>query len=108
MHKVASLTLIVAMSSKRQTQGTRESVRVVCRVRPQNSKELSSGGVQCLKLTDSSVDVNSEEGLHNYTFDRVYGPDSTQQSVFEYTAVPLIHDVLNGYNATIFAYGQTG
>ena len=92
---------------KRQT-ATKESVRVVCRVRPQNSKEVTSGGVQCLKLTPNSVDVNSEEGLHSYAFDRVYGPDSTQQSVFEYTATPLIHDVLSGYNATIFAYGQTG
>jgi kinesin family protein 5 len=34
--------------------------------------------------------------------------NSTQAEVFEYTAVPLIQDVLNGYNATIFAYGQTG
>ena len=95
---------------KKQSTGnsTRESVRVVCRVRPQNAKEVSSGGIQCLKMSQSSIDVSTDEGLHSYSFDRVYGPDSTQLSVFEYTATPLVHDVLNGYNATIFAYGQTG
>jgi len=28
--------------------------------------------------------------------------------VFEDSATPLVNDVLAGYNATIFAYGQTG
>lgn len=49
-----------------------------------------------------------EEGVHNFSFDRVFGADSKQPEVFIDTAQPLIQDVLQGYNATIFAYGQTG
>ena len=50
----------------------------------------------------------SEDISYPFQFDRIFGPDSTQSSVFEETATPLVNDVLAGYNATIFAYGQTG
>jgi len=52
--------------------------------------------------------VISEDISYPFQFDRIFGPDSTQSSVFEETATPLVNDVLAGYNATIFAYGQTG
>ena len=44
----------------------------------------------------------------SFAFDRVLGPLATQQQVFEETAKPLVQHVLQGYNATVFAYGATG
>lgn len=38
-------------------------------------------------------------------FDRVFGMDATQEAVFKDTALPLLEGVLDGYNATVFAYG---
>ncbi len=89
-------------------QGSREKVKVVCRIRPTNQKEILSGGVSCIKFTETNIEVNQDDGSNSFSFDRIFGPESTQIKVFEYTAVPLINDVLSGYNATIFAYGQTG
>jgi len=43
-----------------------------------------------------------------YGFDRVFPPESTQVEVFESTCLPLLDKVLEGYNATVFAYGATG
>eukprot|EP00939_MAST-03C_sp_MAST-3C-sp1_P002846 g2846.t1 len=43
-----------------------------------------------------------------YTFDDVLGPSSTQDSVYEKVAKPVVRSILNGYSGTIFAYGQTG
>lgn len=43
-----------------------------------------------------------------YAFDHVFDCQSRQQEVYEKTARPLIDPVLNGYNATVFAYGATG
>jgi kinesin family protein 18/19 len=40
-----------------------------------------------------------------YIFDEVLNQEATQSMVFERTAKPLLPGVLEGYNATIFAYG---
>ena len=51
---------------------------------------------------------NLVAAYHSFGFDYVYGPDSTQSFVYESTARPAVQSVLEGYNATILAYGQTG
>ncbi|KAI0776077.1 P-loop containing nucleoside triphosphate hydrolase protein [Trametes elegans] len=43
-----------------------------------------------------------------FIFDRVFRNDATQREVYEGTARPLLSNLLDGYNATIFAYGATG
>lgn len=40
-----------------------------------------------------------------FMFDRVFGAESSQQNVYEATAQPLLKGLLDGYNATVFAYG---
>uniref|UniRef100_A0A8B9ZK35 Kinesin-like protein n=1 Tax=Anas platyrhynchos TaxID=8839 RepID=A0A8B9ZK35_ANAPL len=42
-----------------------------------------------------------------YVFDRVLPPNTTQEQVYNACAKPIVKDVLEGYNGTIFAYGQT-
>jgi len=44
----------------------------------------------------------------SFRFDYVYGVNSSQKEIYEDTAYPLVESVLEGYNGTIFAYGQTG
>ena len=39
---------------------------------------------------------------------KVFGADSTQEEVYNETTKHLVENVLNGYNATVFAYGATG
>jgi len=86
-----------------------QSVKVFCRIRPSNKTEVASGGVVCVKYTDEMIEVKSEEaGEHKFNFDRILGMDSTQPEVFSIIAQPLIKDILQGYNATILAYGQSG
>lgn len=80
----------------------------MCRVRPENKIERNAGGVSCVKHTSESIEVQQEERVDSFTFDAIHGAESTQEEVFLDTAHSLIHDVLRGYNATIFAYGQTG
>jgi hypothetical protein len=43
-----------------------------------------------------------------FVYDQVAGKDGTQESIFESVGKPMCEAVLEGYNATIFAYGQTG
>ena len=44
----------------------------------------------------------------HFSFDHVYDEHSTQEFVYENTAKQAVLSVLEGYNATILAYGQTG
>ncbi|KAJ7117340.1 kinesin-like protein [Mycena crocata] len=43
-----------------------------------------------------------------FMFDKVFNNEAHQQDVYQATAQPLLEGLLNGYNATVFAYGATG
>jgi hypothetical protein len=53
------------------------------------------------KFSDDEVGYADDR----YIFDEVLNQEATQSMVFERTAKPLLPGVLEGYNATIFAYG---
>ena len=44
----------------------------------------------------------------SFTFDGVYYMDSVTENIYKDMAYPLVEGTLEGYNGTIFAYGQTG
>lgn len=43
-----------------------------------------------------------------FGFDRVFDENVTQQEVYEATTRGLLDNILDGFNATVFAYGATG
>jgi len=49
-----------------------------------------------------------ENAPRSFTFDLVFDWNSQQKPVFDSCALPIVNSVLEGYNGTIFAYGQTG
>ena len=44
--------------------------------------------------------------IREYDFDYVFGPATTQQQLFDAAIAPLIDAFVQGYNSTVFAYGQ--
>ena len=59
----------------------------------------------------NSVSLRRSDGSEqpkNFTFDSVYGDDTAQSLIYDESAFPLVESVLEGYNGTMFAYGQTG
>eukprot|EP00347_Sterkiella_histriomuscorum_P007099 403350261 len=56
-----------------------------------------------LNVAQSDTGVSSNK----FTFDRVFDMASTQKEVYDIAAKPIIDSVLEGFNGTIFAYGQT-
>uniref|UniRef100_U5EUZ6 Kinesin-like protein n=1 Tax=Corethrella appendiculata TaxID=1370023 RepID=U5EUZ6_9DIPT len=90
-----------------------ENVKTVVRVRPLSKDEIECGSQNIIKTdkTNRSVTVyktNSNEPPKVYYFDNVFGEDSTQIDLYIDTARPIVDKVLEGYNGTILAYGQTG
>ncbi|DBA02813.1 TPA: hypothetical protein N0F65_006603 [Lagenidium giganteum] len=58
--------------------------------------------------TARSTSFLSRSREKRYAFDYVFTPEDGQQTVYAHTTKFLIHGVLNGFNATVFAYGCTG
>ncbi|KAK2850438.1 hypothetical protein Q7C36_009221 [Tachysurus vachellii] len=79
-------------------------VKVMCRFRPLNESEITRGDKYIPKFKGEDTVVISGKP---YVFDRVLPPNTNQELVYDACAKQIVKDVLNGYNGTIFAYGQT-
>ncbi|KAM6566752.1 hypothetical protein CsatA_025880 [Cannabis sativa] len=86
----------------------RGNIRVFCRIRPITVPE-NFGQLKAVAALDSSNVVLklAENKSKTYSFDKVFHPGSSQDEVFA-EVEPVIKSALDGYNACIFAYGQTG
>ena len=51
------------------------------------------------------IQKSSDEVPKIFTFDKVYDQYAIQEEIFNEIAYPIIENVLEGYNGTIFAYG---
>lgn len=85
-----------------------QSIRVAVRIRPLVGRELESETSIDWQFNEQSIIDDSDTGRKAYTFDRVFGPNATTGDVYATLARPVVQRVLQGYNGTVFAYGQTG
>ncbi|XP_040261690.1 kinesin-like protein KIF3A isoform X1 [Bufo bufo] len=91
-----------------------DNVKVVVRCRPLNEREKVMGSKMAVRVDEirGTIAVHKVDSMNEppktFTFDTVFGTDSNQLDVYNLTARPIVDSVLEGYNGTIFAYGQTG
>ncbi|XP_076285270.1 kinesin-like protein 68D [Lasioglossum baleicum] len=93
-----------------------QCVQVVVRCRPMDEREVTRGYKRVVDVFPSRgvVEIRhprddpSSDNVKVFTFDAVYDWNSSQQDLYEETVRPLVSSVLDGFNGTIFAYGQTG
>nr|CAD7407503.1 unnamed protein product [Timema poppensis] len=92
-----------------------EAVQVVVRCRPMNEKEIANGHICVIEVVSSRgvIEIShpkdsSKDSKKMFTFDAVYDWNSRQEDLYEESIRPLVSSVLDGFNGTIFAYGQTG
>ena len=77
-----------------------------------STKELASKTPLCVSIDHSlgSVTVRDpalkEDSQKMFTFDYAFGVDAKQEDVYDLTARPIVDATINGYNGTIFAYGE--
>ena len=88
-----------------------ECVKVAIRVRPMNKHEIEKKSKQCVDVdtTNNTVSCTSDKNeTKTFQFDYVYPMDTTQREVYDQVAFPIVESIFQGYNGTVFAYGQTG
>ncbi|KAK3139134.1 hypothetical protein QOZ80_5AG0378360 [Eleusine coracana subsp. coracana] len=90
------------------------NIQVLLRCRPPSDEERRLNAPVVITCNEQKREVSVAQSIANkqidrtFLFDKVLGPKSRQQDVFNHAVVPLVNEVLDGYNCTIFAYGQTG
>ncbi len=89
-----------------------EKVKVAVRCRPKNENEKKKKVENVIKVDESRREIFIFNSVKNqkktFTFDYVYGFNSKQSDIYEDCAYGIVESVIEGYNGTIFAYGQTG
>ena len=88
------------------------NVRVLCRFRPLNNEELKSGELINYTISEDKKNLSlissyeSGEPL-KFNFDYIFPSESIQPLVYSISAKPIVEAVMQGFNGTVFAYGQT-
>ena len=71
-----------------------------------SEKEKKAGHKKIVTIDKKNNQISIKN--RTFTFDAVYGPESTQEEIYEENFRELVSSVLAGFNGTVFAYGQTG
>lgn len=90
-----------------QTNDNKENIKVIIRIRPKTEREYFDQG-QFIKVDGNSIFSNTKNDTKQYNFDYVATEESSQQEMFDSCARNICESTLQGYNGTIFVYGQTG
>ncbi|KAK6783212.1 hypothetical protein RDI58_021009 [Solanum bulbocastanum] len=105
----------VGNSAANTKDGTSVSgrVRVAVRLRPRNAEEMVSDAdfADCVELQPELKRLKLRRNnwdSDTYEFDEVLTEFASQKRVYEVVAKPVVESVLDGYNGTVMAYGQTG
>lgn len=125
-NSIAQEKLLRAETARRklhnQLQELKGNIRVYCRVRPLLLDEdgpvklnFPDCDEECQQLQLAvpsiggipSLDQESQNRIHSFTFDKVFNPTASNEDVFDDVS-QLVQSALDGYNVCIFAYGQTG
>eukprot|EP01084_Bolivina_argentea_P083210 150675_1 len=103
-----------------------DTIRVICRFRPINSIEKTYSKKHKIRdqppkhETENTVTVERASALKSTrqsiskqkpfkcTLDCILQPKTTQKQVFYLVGQPMVLSCLEGFNSTIFAYGQSG
>ena len=99
----------------------KENLIVAVRVRPMNSREIEFSNLDALKITNKKIVtvldpleyMGKSEEINNkreqqYAFDFAFEKNTSQEEVYDNTSKLLLNGVIEGFNATVFAYGATG
>lgn len=85
------------------------NIKVICRFRPNLDQEREKGGKTVVEFPNSlTCTLVGRDFTNHFVFDRTFEPETTQHDVYQFLIRQTVDDLMNGYNGTVLAYGQTG
>ena len=109
------------LSSLQKTN--KDFIKVFVRFRPLNDLENDLLSDNCgwetpKYISDTQIGIYSTKELKDtnaqiptnliFKYDKIFNTDSQQSQIYENVGKRIVDDVMEGYNGTIFAYGQSG
>jgi len=89
-----------------------ECVKVVIRCRPMSRTEINDGREDICEIDvkngTTRITRPGTQETKDFTYDAVYDAHTIQGNFYKETGYGIVESVIDGYNGTIFAYGQTG
>ncbi|XP_061368413.1 kinesin-like protein KIN-7D, mitochondrial isoform X1 [Gastrolobium bilobum] len=89
------------------TSRTADSISVTIRFRPLSEREYQRGDEIAWYADGDKIVRNECNPATAYAFDRVFGPHTNSEEVYEVAAKPVVKAAMEGVNGTVFAYGVT-
>ncbi|XP_065021266.1 kinesin-like protein KIN-7K, chloroplastic [Musa acuminata AAA Group] len=83
-----------------------DNISVTVRFRPLSDREFQHGD-EIAWCADGDKIRSEYNPTTFFAFDRVFGPSTTTQVVYDVTARPVVKAAMEGINGTVFAYGVT-
>ena len=105
------------------TKTNKDFIKVFVRFRPLNDLENGLLSDNCgwtipKYINDTTIGIYSTKEIKDknspipgnltFKYDKVFKSDAAQNEIYEYVGKRIVGDVMEGYNGTIFAYGQSG
>nr|KYP64922.1 Kinesin-related protein 11 [Cajanus cajan] len=84
-----------------------DSISVTIRFRPLSEREYQRGDEIAWYADGDKIVRNEYNPATAYAFDRVFGPHTNSDEVYEVAAKPVVKAAMEGVNGTVFAYGVT-
>nr|XP_027198393.1 kinesin-like protein KIF11 [Dermatophagoides pteronyssinus] len=90
--------------NKMSSEEINQNIQVFVRCRPLNSTEKKAS----IEIVPEKRIIRSSQQNKLYSFDGVFDSNAEQFKIYRSVVEPLVEQVIEGYNCTVFAYGQTG
>ncbi|XP_078032758.1 uncharacterized protein LOC144467717 [Augochlora pura] len=88
-----------------------DSIKVAIKVRPLIKREKDDNlPIQWVVYGNSIVSTDTElkkRGDGGFCFDHIFDTNASNSDVFDSIVKPIVDAAVNGFNGTVFAYGQT-
>ncbi|XP_042314398.1 kinesin-like protein KIF20B [Sceloporus undulatus] len=112
----------ICNTSQRESLESKEGIHVCLRIKPLTQPEKDNVSQECISVLDptsvilkapqsSKVFRLSEKNMgqlvQKFTFSQVFGPETTQEELFEGSVKQPVLDFIKGHSRLVFTYGVT-
>lgn len=108
---VVSISEEAPLGRPQSKEGQASRILVAVRVRPLSTSDRSKGETDIWHVQGTSIQEMKDDGItptgETRNYDYVFGPEKTNEELYENSCRQIVPGILEGYNGAILAYGQT-